>query len=153
MDSRIVWIIIIDFNYFKKLKKKFGVDTSAKMVSQCFSFNNISKVSTCLLIKRKIFNYIFSTKPRFVRKKKVMKFVSQKEEGDEVWHFKFIYALVLFTSIYIYTTADDTLERKKLIMKKTRQAFLLLLSLIHILLCLSFQVRVTEARFRYLGNI
>ncbi|KAL0714259.1 hypothetical protein Bca4012_021238 [Brassica carinata] len=35
-------------------------------------------------------------------------------------------------------------------MKKTTKAFLLL-SLLHILLCLSSQVRVTEARFRHLG--
>ncbi|KAL0866534.1 hypothetical protein Bca101_045652 [Brassica carinata] len=37
-----------------------------------------------------------------------------------------------------------------MIMKKTIQAFLLL-SLVHILLCASFQVGVTEARFRHLG--
>ncbi|ESQ45227.1 hypothetical protein EUTSA_v10010867mg [Eutrema salsugineum] len=36
-------------------------------------------------------------------------------------------------------------------MKKTRQAFLLL-SLLHIFLCLSFQARVTEARLRHLGE-
>ncbi|KFK34523.1 hypothetical protein AALP_AA5G156900 [Arabis alpina] len=36
-------------------------------------------------------------------------------------------------------------------MKKTSQAFLLL-SLLYILLCLSSQVRVTEARFRHLGE-
>ncbi|CAA7033091.1 unnamed protein product [Microthlaspi erraticum] len=37
-----------------------------------------------------------------------------------------------------------------MIMKKTTQAFVLL-SLLYILLCLSFQVGVTEARFRHLG--
>ncbi|KAG2325084.1 hypothetical protein Bca52824_007812 [Brassica carinata] len=37
-----------------------------------------------------------------------------------------------------------------MIMKKTIQAFLLL-SLVHILLCASFQVGVTEARFRHLA--
>ncbi|KAG7533077.1 hypothetical protein ISN45_Aa08g007140 [Arabidopsis thaliana x Arabidopsis arenosa] len=36
-------------------------------------------------------------------------------------------------------------------MKKITQA-LLLLTLLHILICLSFQVRVTEARFRHLGE-
>ncbi|WZZ81534.1 hypothetical protein YC2023_102106 [Brassica napus] len=36
-------------------------------------------------------------------------------------------------------------------MKKTTKAFLLL-SWLHILLCLSCQVRVTEARFRHLGQ-
>uniref|UniRef100_A0A1J3CT44 Uncharacterized protein n=1 Tax=Noccaea caerulescens TaxID=107243 RepID=A0A1J3CT44_NOCCA len=36
-------------------------------------------------------------------------------------------------------------------MKKTTKAFLLL-SLLHILLCLSFQVHVTQARLRHLGK-
>ncbi|ESQ45226.1 hypothetical protein EUTSA_v10010872mg [Eutrema salsugineum] len=38
-----------------------------------------------------------------------------------------------------------------MVMKKTRQAFLLL-SLLHMFLCLSFQARVTEARLRHLGE-
>ncbi|KAH0911949.1 hypothetical protein HID58_035270 [Brassica napus] len=42
-------------------------------------------------------------------------------------------------------------RKEYLIMKKTTKAFPLLLSLIHILLCLSSQVRVIEARIHNTG--
>ncbi|RID46945.1 hypothetical protein BRARA_I03579 [Brassica rapa] len=71
----------------------------------------------------------------------------------------FIFINLLDFLLYIYSTARHsagyrfgTKTRKEyLIMKKTTKAFPLLLSLIHILLCLSSQVRVIEARIHNTG--
>lgn len=55
--------------------------------------------------------------------------------------------------LYIYPLMVETWGKnnKTMTMKKTIQAFLLL-SLVHIFLCASFQVGVTEATFRHLGQ-